>query len=64
LGEAGKSDVKNIYLNNSVGNRMLLFGVFIFALFIACAYIIDIARQQQHTLSIVVKPCGNDTSGA
>jgi hypothetical protein len=56
--------VMKVYLNNSAGARLLAFGALIFALFIASAYIIDIAAQHQQTLSIVVRPCGNETSGA
>ncbi|HEY8009193.1 MAG TPA: hypothetical protein VIE66_20965 [Methylocella sp.] len=56
--------VKKVYLSNSAGARLLAFGALIFALFIASAYILDIAGQHQRTLSIVVRPCGNDTSGA
>ena len=54
LGEINGSGVKNIYLNKSAGNGVLVFGVFIFALFIASAYFILIAHQQQRTLSIVL----------
>ncbi len=60
MSEISKSDVRDIYLNNSVGNRIFVCGAFLFVLFIASAYIIDIAHQQRQTLSIVVKPCGNE----
>jgi hypothetical protein len=63
LGEISKSDVKNIYLHKLVENRRLVLRVFIFALIIASSYFIFIAQQQQRTISIVVKPCGNNSIG-
>lgn len=56
--------VKRLHLNNMAGARFLGFGALIVALFLAAAYIIDITREHQQTLSIVVRPCENDTSGA
>jgi len=38
-----ESDVKTIYLNKSVRNRILIFGVFILTLFNVSAYFILIA---------------------
>jgi len=38
--------------------------VFILTLFNVSAYFVLIAPQQQQTLSIVLRPCGNDTGGA
>jgi len=64
LGVINESDVKTIYLNKSIRNRILMFGVVILTLFNVSAYFILIAPQQQRTLSIVLRPCGNDTGGA
>ncbi len=64
MGVINESDVKTIYLNKAVRNRILMFGVFILTLFNVSAYFILIAPQQQQTLSIVLRPCGNDTGGA
>lgn len=58
-----KLDAKSISLNKPIGNRRLVFIMFIFTLLIASAYFILFAHQQQQTLSIVVRPCGNDSSG-
>lgn len=63
MGEIDKSGVESIYLNNPVVSRRLVVRMFIFALFVASAYVIFIAHQQQQTLSIVIRPCGNDSRG-
>lgn len=61
MGEINKSGVESIYLNKPVVNRKLVVRMFVCALFLASAYFI--AHQQQQTLSIVIRPCGNDSSG-
>jgi hypothetical protein len=61
--EINRSGVESIYLNKPVVSRILVVRMFIFALFLASAYFILIAYQQQQTLSIVIRPCGNDSSG-
>ena len=63
MGEINKSGVESIYLNKPVVNRKLVVRMFIFALFLASACFILIALQQQQTLSIVIRPCGNDSRG-
>lgn len=62
MSEINKSGVESIYLNKPVVSRILVIGIFIFALLLASAYIIFIAYQQQQTLSIVIRLCGNDSS--
>lgn len=52
-------------LSKPTGLRKLVSGVFAvisLALFIASAYFIHIAHQDQRSLSIVIRPCGNDFS--
>lgn len=52
--ETNKPDVKNIYLDEKVGNRILWFGIVIFALFVACAAFILFGYEQYRKLSIVL----------
>ena len=50
MGVINKSDVKTIYLNKSVRNRILIFGVFILTLFNMSAYFILIAlNNSEHS---------------
>ena len=63
MSEINKSGVESIYLNKPVVSRILVVRMFIFALLLAFAYFIFIAYQQQQTLSIVIRPCGNDSRG-
>lgn len=51
--ETNKPYVKNIYLDEKVGNRILWFGIVIFALFVACAAFILLGGQHRK-LSIVL----------
>jgi hypothetical protein len=64
VGEINKSGVESIYFIKPVVSRRLVVNTLVFALFMAAAaYLILIAHQQQQTLSIVIRPCGNDSSG-
>ena len=63
MGEIIKSGVESIYFNKPVVSRRLVVRMFLFALFLASAYFILIAHQQKQTFSIVIRPCGNDSSG-
>ena len=63
MGEINKSGVESIYLNKPVVSRGLVVRMFIFALFLASAYFIINALQQPATLSIVIRPCENGSSG-
>lgn len=63
MGEINESGVESIDLNKPVVSRRLVVRTLVFALFMAgVAYLILSARQQQQTLSIVIRPCGNDSS--
>jgi hypothetical protein len=52
--KTNKPYVKNIYLNENVGNGILWFGTVAFALFVVCAAFILFGHEQHRKLSIVL----------
>jgi hypothetical protein len=53
-----------VSLSRLTGSKRHLFRVLILALLIGAAYVLLFAPWQRQTLSIVVKPCGSDSTKA
>jgi hypothetical protein len=64
LGERDRLAIESISLSKLAGNKRPLFRGLILALLIGTAYVLLFALREQHTLSIVVKPCGNESAKA